>query len=188
MASLSFLISFKDETHVIAISNTQELIPSIREKFMISENSVCKLKVFNNDWNEWINVQPHELKGKEKLQLTIQDTKPTTIPVSLNWLDTFPTCSKTFLNEPSILHGSDNTSQEWDSDSTSQEIEEVPMNLPSSSPVKVATDDLTSARPVPKHSVSSKRPIPEDSASTGIPVSSKDSASDKDPTRGSFQR
>ncbi|KAJ8017775.1 Sterile alpha motif domain-containing protein 3 [Holothuria leucospilota] len=172
MASLSFLISFKDETHIISVSKTEELVPYIREKFMISENSVCKLKVYNNDWNEWINVQPHELKGKEKLQLTIQETQPTTIPVSINWLDASSCSSRTsLLSETSFLHDIDNTAQHCDSDSTTHDIEEVLLDMPSSS-------HDTLSKPEPKEAVSLKRPLPEDSVPKEMSASD-DSASDK---------
>ncbi|XP_071836520.1 sterile alpha motif domain-containing protein 3-like isoform X3 [Apostichopus japonicus] len=127
--TMDFLVCYGEDTFVIKVGSSDELLSSIRQKFSISESIQLKLKVYNNDWNEWVNISLHELKGKEKLKV-FTDTLPGLDVFEIPWTSpvTGSSAESSFLDSDvaEALEGGDDLSSEISSPSTShQEMDQL---------------------------------------------------------------
>lgn len=79
--SLKLLVSYKGENEVIRVESASEIINACLERFQIPFTENIKLKRYDPEWEEHVNVTSEEIRDRDKLTLCVVDQ---TFPVTLS--------------------------------------------------------------------------------------------------------
>lgn len=84
MENIKFLATYNDDSVVIEVQSNDQIVTALQQKFNLPANCLVKLKVFDKDWDEWVNKQPSEICDKDRVKVKTEQPSAT-LGNALHW-------------------------------------------------------------------------------------------------------